>query len=416
MDDFNVYSLSESRNEYSAMLVSRLTPQIITGVNSIFNEAVQLCQQNDEEEKYLMTFQNFLARVPKWNQDIVDIEKERIIKATNCVYLEDLLTCVHITQLKILTNMRVGNKQRKIDLDIPNLSSFIHKVYIAVSRKVYKNVFLYEQDILPLSRQKNMRELEQIVEACILNIIRDSMPLETILKSYLDESFEDEVEQIKEKVEEVIEPIKEIKPMAGGDISMNKVETESVKEDSLKTDETTGMNEANEVNTNTSDEISTPVESQLDSQVESEESNSNTFTIKKHGAEPSDIKPIVPESPIKQIETKENMQFDIDTKPKLNFSDNDNVLSYDKTGIPGQLSKQEETLISAPKTEERLEQISEQRWNERRMEDEEDDYDDEAPLKIMSDIKLDTLDIQNMNNNSISLNKQDLLGDIVELS
>ena len=74
MDDFNVSGLSESRNEYSAMLVSRLTPQVITGINSIFNEAVELCQQNDEEEKYLMTFQNFLGRVPKWNLDFVDTE------------------------------------------------------------------------------------------------------------------------------------------------------------------------------------------------------------------------------------------------------------------------------------------------------------------------------------------------------
>ena len=136
MDDFNVSGLSESRNEYSAMLVSRLTPHVITGINSIFNEAVELCQQNDEDEKYLMTFQNFLGRVPKWNQDIVDNEKERIIKSTNCAYLEDLLTCVHITQLKVLTVMRVGNKQKKIDIDIPSLSTFLHKVYIYITKNI----------------------------------------------------------------------------------------------------------------------------------------------------------------------------------------------------------------------------------------------------------------------------------------
>ena len=54
-----------------------------------------------------------------------------------------------------------------------------------------------------------MRELEQIVEGCILNTVRESMPIETILRSYLDESLEENIEQIREKVEEVIEPIKE---------------------------------------------------------------------------------------------------------------------------------------------------------------------------------------------------------------
>ena len=37
-------------------------------------EAWDLCVENDEEKKYLMTFQNFLSRVPKWNQSIIEEE------------------------------------------------------------------------------------------------------------------------------------------------------------------------------------------------------------------------------------------------------------------------------------------------------------------------------------------------------
>ena len=78
-----------------------------------------------------MTFQNFLTRVPKWNSTIIEEETNRIVKSSGCDYLEDLLTCVHITQLKILTSIRVANKQKKIDINIPKLSDFIHKVYIS---------------------------------------------------------------------------------------------------------------------------------------------------------------------------------------------------------------------------------------------------------------------------------------------
>ena len=46
----------------------------------MFKEADTICTQNEEPEKYLMTFQNFLARVPKWNDEIVSTEVTRIIE------------------------------------------------------------------------------------------------------------------------------------------------------------------------------------------------------------------------------------------------------------------------------------------------------------------------------------------------
>jgi hypothetical protein len=92
MDDFNLSTLTESRNEYCALLVSKLTPLIIQGIYSIYNEAVKLCDDNDEQEKYLMTFQNFLGRVTRWNQEIINTETERILKQSSCPDLEDLLT------------------------------------------------------------------------------------------------------------------------------------------------------------------------------------------------------------------------------------------------------------------------------------------------------------------------------------
>ena len=47
-----------------------------------------------------MTFQNFLSRVPKWNENIVTEETKRIVEASNCSYLEDLLTCVSYYTIK----------------------------------------------------------------------------------------------------------------------------------------------------------------------------------------------------------------------------------------------------------------------------------------------------------------------------
>jgi len=204
MDDFNVSALHESKNEWGARLVTLLTPLVIDGYKSILEESIKLCKDNNEMDKYLMTFQNLISRIPKWNQQIVENERKRICEKSACNYLEDLVTCVHIIQLKVLTAMRVGQKQKKIDINVPKLDDFIHKVYINVARKVYKNVYLFQVGIEPLQIQKNYRELEIIVQECILNTLRESIPVEAILKAYMDESVEEDViEEVKEEVTHV---------------------------------------------------------------------------------------------------------------------------------------------------------------------------------------------------------------------
>jgi len=210
MDDFVISNLNESRNEWCSRLVSIFTPLVIEGIRSIFNESWKMCLDNDEASKYLMTFQNLLSRVPKWNNIIVEEERKRIIERSGCGYLEDLITCVHIIQLKVLTCIRVGNKQKKIDISIPKLDIFIHKVYIHVARKVYMNVYLFEKNISPLQIQKNHRELESIVQECILMTIRESIPTEAIIRAYMDESVEQEEEVIIENMEDA-EPAQEEK-------------------------------------------------------------------------------------------------------------------------------------------------------------------------------------------------------------
>jgi hypothetical protein len=208
MDDFNVSSLHESRNEWSSRLVSILTPLIIDGYKSILDEAIKLCKENGEMDKYLMTFQNFISRIPKWNATIIETERKRICEKSGCNYLEELVTCVHIVQLKILTSMRVGQKQKKIDINIPKLDDFIHKTYVNVARIIYKNVYLFETNIPPLQIQKHYRELEIITREGILNTLRESIPVEAILKAYMDETVEEDViEEIKEQIIEDETPV-----------------------------------------------------------------------------------------------------------------------------------------------------------------------------------------------------------------
>jgi hypothetical protein len=307
MDDFNINVLNESKNEWCGRLLNIFTPLIIEGLKSIFSESTKLCSANGEMDKYLMTFQNFISRIPKWSQTIIEQEKERIIEKSKCSYLEDLITCVHIIQLKVLTAVRVGQKQKKIDIEIPKLDVFIHKIYINIARKVYTNVYLFEINIPALTVQKNNRQLEILVQESIMNTIRDSVPVEMILRAYMDETVEEDVvEEVKEKE---IKESPELKQMR--------------------------------------EKLETP------SKIVEEE-----------------IKPI----PV----SKNNHTFLPD---KLDDSDNeDNNLKFNDVDMVRDINNKDDTII-APKTIERLDEISNIRNEQRKLEEESYDDDDE-PIKL----------------------------------
>ena len=377
MDDYNVNVLSEARNEYSSRLVTILTPLMIEGIKSIFEEAYTLCLDNEENEKYLMTFQNFLSRVPKWNSTIIEEETERIVKTSQCSYLEDLLTCVHITQLKILTSIRVSQKQKKIDIEIPKLYEFIHKCYISYARKLYSNVYLFEKNILPLAMQKNMREAELMCQECILQVIRDNMPVESILRAYMDETVDEEI--IEETIEKIPTPEELIK------IEKEKKEKESK---IIKTENTLNVEKPELEKADISKELNVNKEetSQKDKEV-TEELSKNENGLK---LQIDTNKLLKDDSDVSNILKENDKKKDIE-KPKsslLTFNNNDSVLD---------MGTNKEAIINAPKTLKRLEEISKVQNEKRKAEEAEED--DEDSIKIFDNaiLSLDTLDIHDLN-------------------
>ena len=298
-----ISNLHEARNEWCSRLVSILTPLVSEGLKSIFEEAWKMCVDTDEMNKYLMTFQNLLSRIPKWNNVIIEEERNRIIERSGCNYLEDLITCVHIIQLKVLTCIRVGNKQKKVDISIPKLDPFLHRVYIQTARKVYSNVYLFEKSVSPLQMQKNARELETIIQEAIMTTIRESIPTEAIIRAYTDESEEQEEEVFIENI---------------------------VEEEEKKAD--------------------IPQEAAAEEKPREEE----------------ELITVTPT--IKNIDDEEVVT-------KLSFNDLDHTITTDN----------KEEVIEAPKTLERLEDISVSRAMERKMIEDEDDYDDDDRIKIHTD-------------------------------
>ena len=380
MDDYNTDLLAEAKNEYMSRLVTILTPLIIDGVKSIFKEAFTLCIENEEKNKYLMTFQNFLSRVIRWNTTIINEETERIVKTSGCTYLEDLLTCVHITQLKILTSIRVSTKQKKIDIDIPKLSDFVHKVYILFSRKLYTNIYLFEKEVSPLTHQKNMRECEILCRESILESIRDSMPIEQILRSYIDETTDEEIIEEITKVE-TDEDVTESENKEATKEEEETIEPDN-KEKVIKPELTISKKEEKKPEVS----VETPKEEKPESPV------SDTPNVKLNITEKvlSDVKN--EKSPSSVVSPPE--------KDAISFNDDDAVINYETAKAPLSIKTQVVETVSAPKTPERLERISHERNEQRKIEEAEEDDDDFEEDRINihggAELKLDTLDIHSL--------------------
>ncbi len=210
MDDNHIPTLKESQNEWSQRLMKVILPHVLEGVYGMYTEGKEICDKADEPEKYLMTFQNILSRVPKWNNEIVLKETARIVERSGCGYLEDLITCVHISHLKILSSIRTGKTPKKIEINVPKLPDFIHSVYINTSRQLYSNVYLFDPKISSLTIQKNKEKVKEMTRQCILDTIRDNIPIENLLRAYLDEST-DLLQEHKSKKEKEKEKEKELR-------------------------------------------------------------------------------------------------------------------------------------------------------------------------------------------------------------
>ena len=446
MDDYDVSNLYESKNEWAARLVNILTPAIIEGSRSIYNEAWKLCSDNEEEEKYLMTFQNLLARVAKWNETIINEETTRITTISKCDYLEDLITCVHIVHLKALTSIRVSNKQKKVDINIPKVPDFIHKVYISVARNIYKNVYLFERDIEPLQYQKNMRELETIVKESIMNTIRESIPVSSILRAYIDETTEEE-EVLQETIEE-IHPKEETeakdddsnKEGSNKEGSNNDTDENTVKKEETDNKENVSVSktDSNQETTPATEQTSTPeinvntqsnetkILNESASKLENAATKLNdTADNLKNTAEAAVLVPSLKTEVITPINTVEEMNIKKITPPltptptPVNNAATElatNSLQFDNTDRKVDIHGEEES-ISAPKDIERLEKISEERNEQRKLEEEEeDDTDEEESIKIHdAPLSLNALDINDIST-GIKIADDPILSDIEVLS
>jgi hypothetical protein len=188
-EELSANALVDAKNEYTKLLTSYLTPCITEGFISLYDDAKNEKEEKRKDSRYddyseIQIFQDFIKKIPKWNQDIIDKESDRIIQRSKCDWLDRLLYGVFVSNAKVLSIVRIQpKKDDKMRLKIPKLRNFIHKCYVECGRELYKVAYLFDdEDITSIEKQKNVRDINSIVRDGVIEAVRKLLPIQDILK------------------------------------------------------------------------------------------------------------------------------------------------------------------------------------------------------------------------------------------
>ena len=185
--------LVEKKKEFTVRIINILSPLILEGITSIYNKA----KETSTGDNILKLFQSFLKRIPKWDNELILNEINRI-KTSSKDYelLFDLIKATVKANMHILTFSPYKNSQTKINSDYYqniDFNKFIHDIYIECAREIWNNPYLLYHNYPGIEIKRNQRDTIELIKKCIEESIRKTLPLKHVLEIYLGDDAIDQV-------------------------------------------------------------------------------------------------------------------------------------------------------------------------------------------------------------------------------
>jgi hypothetical protein len=167
-------------------LARTLVPHVADGLWSVYDSAKTACERNGQPEKTLQTFQNLLTRIPAWSDEILTKEVDRILVASKCDYIEDLLLGVFVSYIRAFAALQQADAAHvQIDFDRPSLPKFIHAFYKLSARKSWSAAYLFKTlGVTSEQQARNRRDIEAMLETALSETIDGFIPWRDISKAY----------------------------------------------------------------------------------------------------------------------------------------------------------------------------------------------------------------------------------------
>ena len=171
------------RNRFSLMVL----PHVSEGIWSVYENAKTICEKNDQMDQILKTFQNLLTRIPVWTDDVLQTEVKRIVAASKCSYLEELLTGVLLTYLRAFAAIQYRSTQDSVEVEFerPPLPRFLHEYYKEVARRCWEHAYLFRTIGVPTEQQaRNRKQIEEILDSAFDTVLDSFLPWQSIVNTY----------------------------------------------------------------------------------------------------------------------------------------------------------------------------------------------------------------------------------------
>lgn len=194
--------LIDAKKEYSARLYEIVLPPISNFMRNLY-------AADSSADRYL-TFQKQLSTIPFWNTYIIQEKTNEITR--KFPYFENLMAACIVSNVKVLSSIRLSSDRPSIKLKLPGVDVFVHELYKQTAQALY---------YYPTLMDCGIDKLNDVVFESIERAIRRLIPFDDILESYLQgggetvpapvavdsSSSESESESESESSDEDAEPI-----------------------------------------------------------------------------------------------------------------------------------------------------------------------------------------------------------------
>lgn len=209
--------LTTVKTEYEKQLTNVLEKSLYKILLNIYSDSKKFCKENKKKD-IMKQFQNHLKKITNWDKEHKVYYTDKIIKDSSCSYLDKLLSAVFISSTKLLS-ATASRKKYDVSVIIPDPNVFLYKVLRNISRQFYTNPYLFcDYDISPWDQQRNLRDALTLINEIIKDTIRNSLPFDEILESYLsqvnddsdEEEYEDDTHSISSEIGSLIDEEEQI--------------------------------------------------------------------------------------------------------------------------------------------------------------------------------------------------------------
>jgi len=181
--DNNLNVLVEAKKELLNQLASTILPSALDCMDSLYAES----KVETQGRNTLKMFQEKLAKIPQWNNYQIDTEVGKCVdRCGGC--LDEMTAAVFVATVKIISSVRLSKDSRKVSLKIPSNDVFVLGVYTNVAKRIYEDPYIYQEVVSRTDRRKDLiKRMDGVVE----ETVKEMLPINQILKTYLNKNAVD---------------------------------------------------------------------------------------------------------------------------------------------------------------------------------------------------------------------------------